>query len=323
MKIIAVLLNPTIDQIYEIENFQVGGTFKVSKSTLYPVGKAISFALGIRELNQGLDIRIIACIGEDDIPIYSQFLKSRDIQCDFIAVKGKTRSNKTINDPAKRTTTHIREKGFKLEKSYLNSLIERLKEIINVGDYVIFSGSIPPNVKESIYYKMINICKEKGAVTVLDTNGNALIRGMNSNPNIIKPNLLELSQILSNPSLSELDFSNNEKAVDSIIQEAKFLLNKELEIILITLGNKGAILINKDLILYGKVNVKNIIDTVGSGDSFLAGFVLNLFLKKDLFDCFKYAIACGAANTLIQGPGIFRREDVKDLIEKTEISKLS
>ena len=324
MKIIAVLLNPTIDRIYEIENFKVGGTFKVGKSTVYPVGKAISFALGVRELNRALDIiKIIACIGKDDIPIYSEFLKSRNIEHEFIVVKGKTRSNKTINDPINGTTTHIREKGFKLMENELKSLIDIVKNTINVEDYVVFSGSIPPNVDENIYYKLINICKEKGAITVLDTNGKALIKGISANPKIIKPNLVELSQILNNPELNELNFSHIEKAVEFIIREAKKLLNREIEIILITLGNNGAILITKNIVLYGNVHVDKVIDTVGSGDSFLAGFVSNFFHKKKLRDCFRCSLASGAANTLIQGPGIFKIEDVKQLIEKVEIIELS
>ena len=171
---------------------------------------------------------------------------------------------------------------------------------------------------------MINICKEKGALTVLDTNGKALIKGISANPTIIKPNLIELSQILNKPELNELNFSSSmENAIYSIIREAKALLNQELEIVLITLGNNGALLIMKDMVLYGNVNIENIIDTVGSGDSFLAGFVLNYFQKKAIFDCFTCAIACGAANTLIQGPGIFKIEDVKKLIEKVEIIELS
>jgi 1-phosphofructokinase family hexose kinase len=322
MKIIAVLLNPTVDQLYEIEDFQVGGTFKVGKSIIYPVGKAISFALGVRELNQTIDVKIIACIGKDEIPIYSEFLTSRNIQYEFIAVNGKTRSNKTINDPIKRTTTHIREKGFKLDEDDLKSITNCLEKTINVGDYVIFSGSIPPNVDDNIYYKMINISKEKGAMTALDTNGKALIKGISANPTIIKPNLVELSQILNKPELNELNFSNILNTVNSIIQEAKTLLNQELKVVLITLGNNGAILINKDLMIYGNVHVDKI-DTVGSGDSFLAGFILGNFLKKDFFDLFKLAIACGAANTLIQGPGIFKKEDVEKLIKKVEIIDLS
>ncbi|HEY0090381.1 MAG TPA: hexose kinase [Candidatus Lokiarchaeia archaeon] len=324
MKILAILLNPTIDQIYNIERFYVGGTFKVNTSKIYPVGKAISFSLGVSELYKEKKIvKVIACIGEDEIPIYSEFLSSYNIDFEFVSVKGKTRSNKTINDLIKRTTTHIREKGFDLTAKNLENLTKKLKSNVKKNNICVFCGSIPPNIRSNIYFDLINLCKSKKAICILDSNEQPLIEGIKSNPKIIKPNLLELSQILNDPKLNELDFSKIKEAMNIIIAKAKILLNKELEIILVTLGNKGAILISNNLILYGNVVVENPIDTVGSGDSFLAGFVLNYLKKSDLENCFKCAIACGAANTLTPGPGIFIKKNVENLLKKVEITKIT
>ncbi len=320
----SILLNPTIDQIYEIDNFFIGGTFKIKESIIYPVGKAISFSLGIRELAKERDIiKVIACIGKDDTALYSDFLRSREIDFEFVKVDGKTRSNKTINDPIKKTTTHIREIGFKINKKNISAFFEKLKNNIYVDDIVVFSGSIPPGVNNDIYYKMINICKDKGALTVLDSNGQALVNGVKANPNIIKPNLVELSQILNDAKLNELDFSNIIQTSKIIVKKAKSLLNKELEIILITLGVHGAICLTIDNIYYGYVQIDEAIDTVGSGDAFLAGFILNHFQNKELKECFRSALACGAANTLITGPGVFQIEDVKRIIKKVKIFDLN
>ena len=177
MTIIAILLNPTIDQIYEIDNFTVGGTFKVKNSVIYPVGKAISFALAIRELDkEKAVIKVIGLIGHKEISLYSDFLSKRNIEFEFVKVKDKTRSNKTINDPIKRTTTHIREEGFKIQKKDLGKLINLMETHINEQDYIVFSGSISPGVEDDFYYNLIiNIKRNKNAITILDTNGRALI----------------------------------------------------------------------------------------------------------------------------------------------------
>lgn len=323
MKIIAVLLNPTIDQIFEIEDFYIGGTFKVKNSVIYPVGKAISNAIGIRELSNDLELKVIAFIGKEEISLYSKFLTEKGIEFEFIEIKGKTRSNKTVNDPIKNTTTHIREKGFSVEKKALQKLVNLLEIEVNTRDFVIFSGSIPPNVEDNVYYELINKCKNKSALTILDTNGNALIKGLKANPMVIKPNLVELSQVLNNPKLNKLNFSNLIESCKIIVDNTKILLNDELEIVLITLGKNGAILLTKSIAIHGIIHVNKVVDTVGSGDSFLAGFILKLFFKSDLKDCFKCALACGAANTLIPGPGIFKKEDVKELLRKVEIKDLN
>ncbi len=322
-RINSILLNPTIDQIYEIENFKVGGTFKVNKSSLFPVGKAISFALGIRELTSSEAIlRVLAVIGKDDITLYSDFLSSRNIDFKFLEVEGKTRSNKTINDPIQKTTTHIRERGFELKVNDVKNIYKILKDNIEEGDFTVISGSIPPGVTHKIYYDIINICKNEGALIVLDTNGPALVNGVLANPNIIKPNLVELSQILNDPQLNNLDFSDIIETSREIAKKAKVLLNNELEVVLITLGDKGAICMTNEKIVYGNVQVDKIIDTVGSGDSFLAGFIFSYYQEKALTECFKLAIACGAANTLIPGPGIFQIDDVKKIIKKVKIFNL-
>ncbi len=320
MKIISVLLNPTVDEIYEIENFHIGGTFKVKSKTIFPVGKAISFSLGIQELNPNSDfLKVIALIGKEEIPLYSNFLNSKNIAFEFVKVDGKTRSNKTINDPINITTTHVREKGFNVNKKELDNLIQCLKKNLEKGDICVFSGSIPPNSNANMYFKLIKYCKEKGVSCVLDTSGNALLEGIKAKPKIIKPNLVEISLILGEPELNKLDFNDISGACIILFDEAKQLLNDELKIILVTLGEKGALCLTKDLEIHGNCKIDKAVDTVGSGDSFLAGFISSYFLKKDVKMCFKTAIACGAANTLIPGPGMFTKKAVEEIIEKVKI----
>jgi len=132
-----------------------------------------------------------------------------------------------------------------------------------------------------------------------------------------------LSQILANPDLKDLTFANLSKDIKILVNEAKGLLNEEITIILITLGVNGALCLTEKGNLYGNVKVDDAVDTVGSGDAFLAGFMANYYLKKEILDCFKLAIASGAANTLIPGPGIFEKEQVDEIIKDIEIEELN
>lgn len=324
MKIIGVLLNPTIDKIYEIENFDVEGTFKVKRKEVFPVGKAISFALGVRTLTDRNDlVHVIAFIGYDDTLAYTNFLESKKINRDFIRIRGKTRSNITINDPIRKTTTHIREEGFSVEdEEDVQKFVKKIVKKVGKGDIVVFSGSTPPNIDRYIYNNLIKICKKNKAITVLDSSGIPLISGVTANPHIIKPNLTELAQILQKPDLNKINRLNIPEACNILTREARPLLNNELKIILITLGDKGAICLTKNIALYGDVKVEKVKDTVGSGDAFLAGFVYNYAQEKSIEECFRYAIACGAANTKISGPGIFSLDDVVAISKKIKIIEI-
>jgi len=324
MKILAILLNPTIDEILEIKDFHIGGTFKVDNKIIYPVGKAISFSLGIRELIDKSDIiKVIALIGENEIKLFSSFLQSRNINFELISVKGITRSNKTINDPINRTTTHIRSIGFSINDVEIEKLRDKVLKNIEIGDFIIFSGSIPLGAPIDIYFRLIKECKKKGVITILDSSEKALLQGIKANPKIIKPNLEELCQIVNQINLSDIKWINFEEELLIIVNNAKLLLNNDLEVILITMGEKGALCITKNEILYGHIALKNVFDTVGSGDSFLSGFIVKYFFHKSIMECFKNAIACGAANTLIPGPGIFKKYDVKRLIKEVKIRIIS
>ena len=105
--------------------------------------------------------------------------------------------------------------------------------------------------------------------------------------------------------------------------EARILLNKDLKIILLTLGEKGAICLTESEAYYGNVKIENAIDTVGSGDAFLAGFIYKFLRGREIVECFKCAIASGAANTLIPGPGILKKEIVSELLKKVELVNLN
>ncbi len=323
MKINAILLNPTIDIIYEIDDFKVGGTFKVKKKEIFPVGKAISFSLAARELDKKIRLNVIAFIGKNEINLYRRFLSSKNIAIKLIKIDGETRSNKTINDPLNHTTTHIRERGFQLKKNKIQEMKKILEKEIENDDLCVFSGSIPPKTDDHIYYDLIQLSKKKGAKCALDSSGKELTNGIKAHPHIIKPNLIELSQILDLEELRSLEFKEPEQDCRKIIKQAKTLLKDGIEIILITLGAKGAIILTSNYAYYGKIEIKNVIDTVGSGDSFLAGFLVTYIHNKNLEDCFKYALAAGAANTMKYGPGIFNFDLVNQLIRRIELIKIN
>lgn len=319
----AILLNPTVDVIYNIDNFHIGGTFKVENMMRLPVGKAISFAMGARELDDALGLNVLALIGQEDIPSYSRFLKQKNINHKFIKIEGNTRSNKTILDTQNNTTTHIREQGFTVGSECEDKIKTLIEHQVKNEDICVFGGSIPPGLGDNIYYKLIKTAREQNATCALDTSGAPLIHGIECEPNIIKPNLVELSQILKDNSLKHLTFSNFIEDAQKLVKRAKNLLNKGLKVILISLGEKGAILLNRDSAYFGHVQLeREIIDTVGAGDSFLAGFIVPYSQGMTLKNCFKRAIATGAASCLKMGPGILRKEDMDDLLHSVKTTKI-
>ncbi|MFX1396628.1 MAG: 1-phosphofructokinase family hexose kinase [Promethearchaeota archaeon] len=272
-----MLLNPTLDEIFEIDDFIVGGTFETSRNSIFPAGKALSFAISARKFIRDEEIIILGFIGEKEKNIYTEYLDSFNIISKLISVRGNTRSNKTIVDAKNNTTTHIRQIGFEVSKTNLKTFYSAFSELLKPKDFVILSGSLPGEVPVNVYQSLIKQAKNIGAFSILDSSGEAMKRGLIAQPYIIKSNLVEIAEILENPGLRVLNFKDLMKDINIISKSGNRLLDENIKIILITLGEYGALMITKERVLYGNISIDNVLDTVGSGDAFLGGFIASYY----------------------------------------------
>lgn len=320
--IYCVLLNPTLDKILEIPNFEVGGTFQIASQHEFPVGKAISVALTLREL--GEQVKVISFISKEDFSQYDSFLKNRDIDHIFIPVDGKTRSNTTIIDPINKTTTHIRFPGFKVTQKNIENLEQIIKEQVNVDDIVVVSGSFAPGIPSDYHIRLSDIVTQKKAKIIIDTSGKPLETLLSVHPFIIKANLEEMGKIIGKNLIEtqeltgEPDFQTLKKLASTCRNNIK--INSRFNIL--TLGKYGAILIDPDNCLYARVKMDNAVYTVGCGDAFLGGVIAGIQRNYTTEDILRLATACGAANTQMLGAGILSKKDVDKFVSMVKIETL-
>jgi len=327
-----ILFNPTIDRIIEIPNFQPNGTYKINKEYLFPLGKAISVGLTIRELDKNIKLNLISFIGKNEIKIYQEFLNSKNITNYLIPVEGKTRSNITIIDNLKETTTHIRFPGFEVNESNLSEMKNKILNLIRNDDYIIISGSFPNGMAcDFIYKELTPIIHKRNAKLVIDTSGEPLNYIVDSKPHFIKLNIVETNQILkknlvdseelNNPPTNDFlkRISNEIKYCDKIIEA----FNHGLKFYILTLGKYGSLYISNDEIIYSYLNIEKSYYNVGCGDSFLGGLVYGLTNNHNIIDCLKIATSCGAANTQTIGAGILKKEHVFNFFNHVNIIKIN
>ncbi|HME54542.1 MAG TPA: PfkB family carbohydrate kinase [Candidatus Lokiarchaeia archaeon] len=310
--ITCVLLNPTIDHVHEIEHFEVGGTFKIQATHVFPAGKAISVALGLRSL--GEDPTVIALIGKEDIKTYRDFLGANSIPATLIPVNGATRHNMTIVDPVEGTVTHLRETGFTASESHVDAVKKRLKKVErDAENWVIFSGSTPPGLNENTYAGLVEYASNLGYKTLVDISGSPLVQTMaRHKPWLLKINKVELDDLLGcRSSDAELDAGTSpvtRDELDVMVSDARGLLDDRLSMISVTLGAGGAILVTKDLAFHGMMQDMTgikVINTVGAGDAFFAGLIHALLREKSPSEMLKEAISSATAKILVHGAGLF------------------
>lgn len=310
----AVLLNPTIDRVLEVEDFEAGKTLKASRVNKLPMGKALSVAYALTAL--GEKVRVTGLMGRFDEPFYTNFLKPRKIECDWIPIDQPVRSNITIIDARSSSVTHLREPGFLIGRDDAIALREklknRLKGSVGDGDWVIFSGSLPQGLSARTYRELITLCREQNANVLFDSNGRALVEGIRGKPHILKPNLVELEEI----------FQEKINGIQHIALKAKGLIDRGIQAVFVSMGEDGMLAANGAEAYLTQVKMHRQVNTVGCGDAMVAGLVYGISRKFSFSLLCKFGVACGAANTLGRGPGLIRRHDVDKLMEKIKQVKI-
>lgn len=306
--VITVTLNPAMDKTLAIDNFSLGEVNRSSKVRHDIGGKGINVSKVLR--NFGVASVCTGFLGGIWEKYFLEELNTRSINTNFISIKGATRTNTKIVDHLNRTYTDINEAGPEVSEEELNSFIENFRELCKAGDIVVLSGGVSPVIPKDIYGKLIKIAKEKGASTILDAEGELLEEGIAQKPNIIKPNIHELEKLMGEKYKSEYE----------VIKAGRILVNQGIDKVLISLGDKGALLVTKDAAYNCKGLKVPVKSTVGAGDSMVAALVFSLLNGFNQGDTLKFANACGAASVSIEGTEACTLEQVNSLLELIEVS---
>lgn len=274
--IITVGLAPAWDIVCYGDGLNWGRHSIVESTSFEAAGKALNISKALVWMGRS---NIAAGLwGEDD---YEQMLVSlralgSKIKVKLTAVPGITRRNITIVDTKSGRDMHLRSRNELISKKPIEKLSKDLAVILKRGDVCVFAGAIPEGKLLDDVLRMIKTCKDHGAAIVLDTSGAALRKIVDTGIVwLIKPNVEELCQLLGH--------RVNDRP-DSLAKSARELLDR-VEIVLISRGSKGAVVVTKEGAWQGKCLGKvKTFSTVGCGDYLLTGFLNGLMIKYD-FRC--------------------------------------
>ena len=212
----------------------------------------------------------------------------------FIAFENKTKSQFRFGLP-----------GNQLEKEEIEQLQLIIKNLQTT--YLVISGSLNEGLPSSFYATLIESIKNSSCKVIIDTAGEALKKAIEIGAYLIKPNIGELAKLIGVDRLE----------IDEVPNAAKKLIEKyNLEIVVVSLGAAGAMLITKDQTHFVKAPLVDKKSTVGAGDSMVAGMVWALSQKKSLEEVLKMGVCCGTAATMNEGTQLFTIEDVTMLLKQ-------
>ncbi|MCX5773170.1 MAG: 1-phosphofructokinase [Fusobacteria bacterium] len=307
--ITTITLNPAVDKTLTTHKFIPGELNIVSHSREDVGGKGLNVSKMLK--NFGMDSRATGFIaGTRGMKIVYD-LEKNGIQNYFVEIDGETRTNVKIVDETSKLITELNEIGPTPSEEDIKNLIEILKKSPN--SIHIISGSIPKGVSPKIYFELVSLLKSQSKFVILDSSGPAFDEGIKGLPNIIKPNLYELQRHFD----VEIDTNDDEE----IIFYGRKLIQKGIELVVISNREKGSYFIDKNFALKVEGLNVEVQSTVGAGDAMVAAIA---FAKANGYEIDQMAVlaaATGAATVTLDGTQFPSYEKVKEYLGKIKYTR--
>jgi 1-phosphofructokinase family hexose kinase len=313
--IITVTLNAAIDRTLAVPNFRLGRRHRAVEQTAMAGGKGVNVARALKTLGQPVIATGVAG-GATGTRIIEQ-LTSEAILNDFVRIREESRTSTAVVDPTSGEQTEINERGPAVSEAELDLFYDKLLYLAKGAGVVVFSGSLPRGVPDDLYARLVTDIKKLGAVTVLDSEGEALRLATRAEPTVVTPNETEAEELVGH------EFSDDEDYVPAIGEIAE--IGAREAIITLESGCIGLVGEGAQRRLYRvrlEPEVVEPVSTVGSGDAFLAGYVAARYRGDDPERCLRFAVACGAESVRHMGAGVVESREAERLMGSVSVEAL-
>lgn len=302
--IYTVTLNPSIDFIVRLDHLELGGVNRMTSDDKFAGGKGINVSRILKRL--AIDNTATGFIGGFTGRFVKDGLVDEGIATNFVEVAEDTRINVKVKAGEE---TEINGAGPTISSEKLAEL-EAILAGLSDKDMVVFAGSAPANLGNKVYNKLIPIAKEAGAQVVCDFEGQTLLDSLAYAPLLVKPNNHELADI----------FGVELNGLADIEKYARAILAKGAQNVIISMAGDGALLVTPEAAYFAKPIKGTVKNSVGAGDSMVAGFTGEYVKSGDPVEALKWGVACGTATTF--SDDLATADFIKETYEKVEVEKL-
>ena len=304
--IYTVTLNPSIDYVIKVDKLTTGKINRVNEEHVYPGGKGINVTRILKNLdNDNIALGFVSGFTGDYI---INSLQELNLKSDFIKVKeGFTRINVKVKSEEE---TEINGQGPKISEEELNQFYKVIDKLVD-GDILILSGSIPSCLDERLYENIMKRVEDRDIKVIVDATKNLLLNVLKYKPLLIKPNNHELAEM----------FNVELNSTEDVVFYARKLKEMGAQNVLISMGKDGALLVTEnDEVFASSVAKGEVVNSVGAGDSMVAGFVAGYLKSNSYEEALRLGAASGGATAF--SSDLATREFIDKLVDEIEIKKI-
>ena len=309
--IITVTLNTSIDKLYTLDALTPYTVMRVQQVSNTAGGKGMNVSRVAAQLGQ--PVTAMGFVGGYNGQYFESLITQPNIRKAFTHVASETRSCINGWDMARGLSTEYLEPGAPVTPAEVAQFYEAFTQALPKADAVTLSGSMPKGVPEDCYATLISLCHAAGKPVLLDASGATLRDAVKACPTFIKPNTDELAQLLGYAPATR----------EQVIAAAKALHEGGIASVAVSLGAQGALIVCDEGVWLGtppRITPKN---TVGCGDSMIAGFAVAMVQGLPVAQGLRLAVAVSAANALSMTTGGYDPADLAAITPGVDIQQIS
>jgi 1-phosphofructokinase len=285
--ITTVTPNPSLDRTLRLPRFEPGQVNRATATMVEPSGKGVNVALALH--GAGVPVRAVLPVGGTSGHEIATLLEGLGLDHVDVPIAGTLRSNISLIEDDGRTSK-VNEPGPQVSAAEVDELCAKALSASGIGEWVVWAGSLPIGFAQQRLAAAVHDARAAGRLVAVDCSGEALEHALaqpaDRLPHLVKPNAEELAEVIGHP-LSTLS---------DVVDAAHMLVARGVRTVLVSLGRDGALLVDAELPqpLHGTAAVRTVVNTVGAGDAFLAGWLAAVHAGATRADALANALRFGA-----------------------------
>ena len=309
--IISVTLNASVDKLYFVGSLKPFEVMRVGEVCNTAGGKGMNVARAASIT--GERVAAMGFVGGHNGELFESLINEENIEKHFTRVKSETRCCVNVRDRQTNRSTEFLEPGQPVAEDETEAFLRAYAALLPSADIVTISGSMPKGVPPDFYGTMIKKAKEQGKPVILDSSGEALRLAIPCGPALIKPNKDEICQLMGRKPASLNELAGASDALRRMGAGA----------VAVSLGRDGVLVNCAEGVFRGITPDIPVVNTVGCGDSMVAGFAVSMARHKVAEEAIRFAVAVSTANALTAKTGFFRKEDLNNLLNMVKVERLT
>ncbi len=308
--ILTLTVNPAVDRIVTVDRLVFEDRAYILSTTETAGGRGINAARVLTNL--GANVIAITPSGGEGGRKFEEQLRLDGFGKEIVKIRKNIRTNLTISD-RRGLSIKLNEQGEALTQAELNRIYKAVEKLLPDASWLMLCGSLPPGVDSHFFAKLIKLAAKHEVQTLLDTDGDALLYGVEAEPTIVKPNQSEAERLLNRALITR---SNTIEAVSHIkAMGAKYAV--------LSLGSRGIVAASADEVFQVVPPRVEAISPIGAGDAAAAAIVWSMDRGDTFLDALRWGVSAGTASSILPGIILATLEQAKEIYPQTQVTRIS